>query len=398
VVFRSGSLSSAMRASMSVPGLMSPVEINGQKLVDGGLVNNVPIDEARSRCQADIAIAVNVGSPLLKADQIGSLLSVSAQMVNILTEQNVVRSLATLKPTDIYIKPDLEGITAGDFKRTSETADRGVAATEALADRLRPLAVSEPAYAAWSEKIQLARREAPEVHEIQIAGLKWVNPAMVEQHLGIKAGDRVSPPSINNDLMKTYGDGYYESVDYSLDDTLRERNILRVTPLEKSWGPNYLRYGISLDTNFKSDSSYTLRLAYQKTWLNRLGGELLAFGEIGSVNRVGVDYYQPVDERQRYFLETNLAYGSQVSSIYENDNKLAEYRVNRGEAKLGGGINLGTLGQVRAGWEEKWWDARLDVGSPFLRICRSATVAGLRRPTSIAPTASTSRPPAGSPG
>jgi NTE family protein len=76
---------------------MSPVEIDGQKLVDGGLVNNVPIDEARSRCQADIAIAVNVGSPLLKADEIGSLLSVSAQMVNILTEQNVVRSLATLK-------------------------------------------------------------------------------------------------------------------------------------------------------------------------------------------------------------------------------------------------------------------------------------------------------------
>jgi NTE family protein len=152
VVFREGSLSRAMRASMSVPGLMSPVEINGEKLVDGGLVDNVPIGEARSRCQADIVIAVNVGSPLLKADEIGSLLSVSAQMVNILTEQNVSRSLATLKPTDIYIKPDLEGITAGDFKRTSETADRGAKAAEALADRLRPLAVSEAAYAAWSGK------------------------------------------------------------------------------------------------------------------------------------------------------------------------------------------------------------------------------------------------------
>ena len=366
VVFRSGSLSSAMRASMSVPGLMSPVEIDGEKLVDGGLVNNVPIDEARSRCQADIAIAVNVGSPLLKADQIGSLLSVSAQMVNILTEQNVVRSLATLKPTDIYIKPDLEGITAGDFKRTSETADRGVAATEALADRLRPLAVSEADYAAWSENIQLARREAPKVHEIQIAGLKRVNPVMVEQHLGIKPGDAISPSSIKDDLMRTYGDGYYESVDYSLDDTVRERNILRVTPLEKSWGPNYLRYGVSLDSNFKSDSSYTLRLAYQKTWLNHLGGELLAFGEIGSVNRVGMDYYQPVDERQRYFLETNMSYGSQVNSIFQNDNKLAEYHVTKGVARLSGGINLGTLGQVRAGWEQNWWNAKLDVGSPFL--------------------------------
>ncbi|HCN67824.1 MAG TPA: patatin, partial [Candidatus Accumulibacter sp.] len=137
VVFRSGPLSSAMRASMSVPGLMSPVDIDGQKLVDGGLVDNVPIDEARARCQADVVIAVNVGSPLLKAEEIGSLLSVAAQMVNILTEQNVVRSLATLKPTDVYIKPDLEGISAGDFKRTSETADRGAAATDAVAAQLR---------------------------------------------------------------------------------------------------------------------------------------------------------------------------------------------------------------------------------------------------------------------
>jgi NTE family protein len=109
VVFRSGSLTTAMRASMSVPGLMSPVEINGEKLVDGGLVDNVPIGEARSRCQADVVIAVNVGSPLLKAEDISGLLSISVQMVNILTEQNVTRSLATLKATDIYIKPDLEG-------------------------------------------------------------------------------------------------------------------------------------------------------------------------------------------------------------------------------------------------------------------------------------------------
>ncbi|MEF8718242.1 MAG: hypothetical protein V5B44_11105, partial [Candidatus Accumulibacter necessarius] len=60
--------------------------------------------------------------------------------------------------------------------------------------------------------------------------------------------------------MRAYGDGYYEQVDYSLDDTLRDRNILRVTPLEKSWGPDYLRYGINLDSNFKTDSTYTCAL------------------------------------------------------------------------------------------------------------------------------------------
>jgi len=364
VVFRSGSLTTAMRASMSVPGLMSPVEINGEKLVDGGLVDNVPIGEARSRCQADVVIAVNVGSPLLKAEDISGLLSISVQMVNILTEQNVTRSLATLKATDIYIKPDLEGISAGDFKRTSETADRGVKAAESVADRLRLLAVSEAAYTAWTESIQVARRETPKIHEIQIAGLRLVNPAMVEQHIQVKPGDPVNPSVINPDLLRVYGDGYYQNVDYAMLDTLRDRNILRVMPLEKSWGPDYIRYGINLDSNFKSDSSYSLRLGYQKTWLNSLGAELLAIGEIGSTNGVAVDFYQPVDARQRYFLETNLKYVSKISSIYQNDNKLAEYRVLQGSARFGAGINLGALGQVRAGWEENWWNPKLDTGLP----------------------------------
>ena len=364
VVFRSGSLTTAMRASMSVPGLMSPVEINGEKLVDGGLVDNVPIGEARSRCQADVVIAVNVGSPLLKAEDISGLLSISVQMVNILTEQNVTRSLATLKATDIYIKPDLEGISAGDFKRTSETADRGVKAAESVADRLRLLAVSEAAYTAWTESIQVARREAPKIHEIQIAGLRLVNPAMVEQHIQVKPGDPVNPSVINPDLLRVYGDGYYQNVDYAMLDTLRDRNILRVMPLEKSWGPDYIRYGINLDSNFKSDSSYSLRLGYQKTWLNSLGAELLAIGEIGSTNGVSVDYYQPVDARQRYFLETNLKYVSKISSVYQNDNKLAEYRILQGSARFGAGINLGALGQVRAGWEENWWNPKLDTGLP----------------------------------
>ena len=364
VVFRSGSLTTAMRASMSVPGLMSPVEINGEKLVDGGLVDNVPIGEARSRCQADVVIAVNVGSPLLKAEDISGLLSISVQMVNILTEQNVTRSLATLKATDIYIKPELEGISAGDFKRTSETADRGVKAAESVADRLRLLAVSEAAYTAWAESIQVARREAPKIHEIQIAGLRLVNPAMVEQHIQVKPGDPVNPSVINPDLLRVYGDGYYQNVDYAMLDTLRDRNILRVMPLEKSWGPDYIRYGINLDSNFKSDSSYSLRLGYQKTWLNSLGAELLAIGEIGSTNGVSVDYYQPVDARQRYFLETNLKYVSKISGIYQNDNKLAEYRILQGSARFGAGINLGALGQMRAGWEENWWNPKLDTGLP----------------------------------
>ena len=136
VVLRDGSLTLAMRASMSVPGLLAPLNYRGRKLVDGGLVDNVPIREVRERCGAQVVIAVNVGSPPLPAEQVTGLLSVTTQMVALLTEQNVSASIAQLTRDDIYIKPDLGTITAGDFDRHAEAADRGRAATEALVERL----------------------------------------------------------------------------------------------------------------------------------------------------------------------------------------------------------------------------------------------------------------------
>ena len=363
VVFREGSLTRAMRASMSVPGLMAPIDHQGRKLVDGGLVDNVPIDEARSRCQADIVIAVNVGSPLMKAEDVGSLLSVSVQMVNILTEQNVTRSLASLKATDIYIKPDLTGITAGDFSRSSETADRGKAAAEALADRLKAYAVSEEDYAAWSNKIAYARQTAPHVDEVQVAGLKTVNPAALERHLRVKPGDSIDDGRLNQDMLRAYGDGWYESVDYSLL-TERDRNILRVLPVEKSWGPDYLRFGVSLYSDFKQDSSFTLRAAYDKTWLNSLGGELLVGAEIGRKNALAVDWYQPIEDRQRYFLESSASYSNETVGLYQDNHKLADYEKTKGSVSLGAGANVGLLGQLRVGWKQNWLDARLKTGIP----------------------------------
>jgi len=363
VVFRSGSLTKAMRASMSVPGLMSPVDYQGRKLVDGGLVDNVPIDVVRDHCQADIVIAVNVGSPLMKAEDVGSLLSVSVQMVNILTEQNVTRSLATLKPSDIYIKPDLEGISAGDFVKSSETADRGREAALAVTDRLQALAVSEEVYSAWVNRIAFVRTESPVIDEIQVAGLKVVNPAAVERQIEARPGERLDETTLNRDMLRIYGDGWFDSVDYSVL-TTRDRNILRVLPAEKIWGPNYLRFGLSLESNFREDSTYGLRVAYDKTWLNPLGGELIVAAEIGNSPGLLLDYYQPLEAQQRYFFESKLSYEGRPFNLYQNNDKVAEYWRTKGLVSAGVGMNIGLLGQVRAGWRQIWQEATLETGIP----------------------------------
>lgn len=365
VVFRDGALTKAMRASMSVPGLLAPVEDKGRKLVDGGLVDNVPIGEVRERCQADVVIAVNVGSPLLKAEEVGSLLSVSAQMINILTEQNVTRSLASLRPGDIYIKPDLEGLTAGDFARHAEAADRGHAAADAVRQQLAGLSAGTEDYAAWWKHIEVTSRVSPRIDQVEVVGLGRVNPVALERHLHVLPGQTIRPANINSDLLRMYGDGYYESVDYTVL-SQHDRNILRVMPVEKAWGPDYLRFAINLQADNNQGSSFGLRLGYHKTWLNSLGGELLITGDIGSTDRLGINLYQPLDSAQRFFVEGVAGVEQSPLNIYQNDRRIARYKVS--ESMLGAslGANVGLLGPVRLGWQERHRFFDLDIGLPSL--------------------------------
>lgn len=379
VVMHEGSLTQAMRASMSVPGLMAPVERDGRKLVDGGLVDNVPIGEARKLCKADVVIAVNVGSPLLKPDQIGSLLSVSAQMVNILTEQNVTQSLATLKPTDIYIKPDLDGISAGSFERSAETADRGRSAAAAASEQLRRLSVGDAQYARWWRRIDAPDTPPPPVDAIEIVGLDKVNPGDVERYIQQPIGQPLDTAALNDDLLRVYGQGFFERVDYSLTRE-RDRNILRVTPVEKSWGPDYLRFGLGLETNFGTGSTYLLRAAYHKTWANALGAEVLIGGEIGNKTRIAIDYYQPLEAQQRYFIEPVLSYERQNVYVFENDQKLAELDVYEVTGGVALGLRIGNLGSARVGWEQsrKWADTSIgSVLIPSYKVTYGGTFAAL---------------------
>lgn len=365
VVFRNGPLTTAMRASMAVPGLIAPVDHEGRKLVDGGLVDNLPIAEVRERCQADVVIAVNVGSPLLKPEEIGSLLSISAQMIGILTEQNVARSKALLRSGDIYVEPALDGITAGSFDRHAEAADQGRQAMEALAQRLGSLSLPPEQYAAWWRGIEVLRRTSPRIDEVQIVGLKQVNSAALERHLSMGAGDVIRPTMINRDLLRTYGDGWYESVDYTVVNE-RERNVLRVMPVEKRWGPDYVRLGLNLQADDKQGSSFGLRAALHQTWLNALGGDILYSGEIGSNTRFGIDYYQPLDARQQAFVQGITGIGRRRLNIYEDDKRLTQYLVSESEARLYAGVNVGLLGPLRAGWVERRWQYSPDIGPPFL--------------------------------
>jgi NTE family protein len=203
------------------------------------------------------------------------------------------------------------------------------------------------------------------VDEIQIAPLRLVNPEVVARHLGLRVDGTLDVDALDKGLLRAYGDGYYENVDYALLGS-QDRHILRVTPVEKSWGPDYLRMGVNLDTNFSQDSSYALRMAYHKTWLNSLGGEVIGGAELGRRSLARIEWYQPLQANQLLFADAAAGRVSELKSIYQDDARLAVYKSSQTFGTLGLGVNVGLLGQIHFQWRETLTEASLDAGSPLV--------------------------------
>jgi NTE family protein len=230
-----------------------------------------------------------------------------------------------------------------------------------LIPSLQHLSQPEPVYLAWWKGIEVTSRVSPRIDEVEIIGLKRVGPELVQRYLHATNGSTIRPTEINRDLLRMYGDGYYESVDYTVL-TQRERNILRVTPIEKSWGPDYLRLALNLETSTNSPATFGLRAAYHKTLLNSLGAEFITSVDVGFTNRLLFDFYQPLDRAQRFFVSTAAGVQQSHMDIYLDDQRVANYATKEAAVSVYAGMNIGLLGQVRLGWLERDRRFELDTG------------------------------------
>lgn len=350
VVLSQGSLATAIRASMAIPGAVNPVETDDRLLVDGGLTRNLPIDIAR-QLGVDVIIAVNVGTPLLKREQITSLLAVSEQMLAILTEANVKQSLTELRSGDVLITPSLENITSAGFDRLSEAAQAGEQAARSMEPQLARYSIDEQAYRQLTTaRFQGTRPPSTSIEEVRITGTDKVNPETVLEAMDSRPGKEFDAKTIDADLKRIYGRGDFESVSYSLIEEPGKGSVLAVDVAEKSWGPNYLRFGLALSSDFKGNSFFNLLASHRWTWLNPLGAEWRNDLQIGRNDRLRTEWYQPLTERQKFFVAPYLQFTRDPFDIFDDEgDRLARFRI----ATYGGGIDLGspigTVGEVRLG-------------------------------------------------
>jgi NTE family protein len=376
VVLASGSLAHAMRASMSVPGAIAPVERDGRLLVDGGIANNLPIDEARRLC-GEVIIAVNISTPPMKREQLTSALSITGQLINFLGKQTVDEQIRSLGERDVLIAPDLGDISSGSFDRAADAIRVGEEAARALADKLARYSVPAERYAAIRAAQVRSAQALGKVDEIRVEGLQRTNPEVVRQLIESQPGEPLTEEKLGADLRRVFGTRDFETISYRVVGGDTGPRALLIEPREKSWGPDYLRFGLGLASDFSGDSQFNLLAQYRRTWLNHLGAEWTTEAQIGQDTRLSTEFYQPLDNAGRWFVAPIALIGQITRGLFVGDDKVANYLISVAQAGVDAGAVLGTWGQLRLGPVWSRVHARVDTGSPLLPSLRETT-AGMR--------------------
>ncbi len=364
VVMSGGDLVTAMRASMSAPGVFTPVDMDGRLLVDGGLVNNLPTDIAR-QMNVDVLIVVDVSFPLYARDELTSPLSVTNQSVAIMVRNRTLEKRAVLKATDIIIDPQLGTMSSADFSRVPRALAAGEAAAQAVRTQLQALAVEDDAYQAYVNSRTPGLMQAPHIDFIQTDAASTRYAAAVDSVVGDLQGQVLDRARINDDLAALYSLDLFESIDYQLVNR-DEQTGLEFHLKPKSWGPNYVRVGINLEDDFAGNSRYNLAARLVMTDLNTLGAEWLTDVQIGDRPKFATEFYQPLSWQQRYFVAPRLEYGVRSVPLLSNNKLIAEYRVRNALASFDVGRELSNWGELRVGVQRGLGSSRVLVGDPLL--------------------------------
>jgi NTE family protein len=352
VVLHNGSLPLAVRASMAVPGLFSPVKIDGRTLIDGGAASNLPIDVAR-QMGADIVIAVDIGTPLKHADELDSMAAVTSQMIRFMMARNVDAQKATLRATDILLEPELGPLSFSDFGAMKLGVEVGREAAKQASARLAALSPGAAEYASWraglSHDAFLPSRTR--IDRIEVVTSGRVPPSRVEQAAQVQPGDVYDPVRIDSALGRFVREADLGSVSQTLTGPQGDR-VLQVEANEKSWGPNFLLFGVGLSTDFDGNGSFSLQIGHRLPWITQSGLSWRNDIVLGSQ-----DIGWHTELRQPIFGGVYLApYASirrnDVNFYGDNDTKgrpLAAFVQQDLRAGLDVGVPLGNWGEVRAG-------------------------------------------------
>jgi len=365
VVLGRGALSQAMRATMAIPGVFTPVHIENWLLVDGGAVNNVPANVVREM-GSDVVISVDVGADTItdnnEEEARASLVALMGRTIEAMMTGSIREAL---KNSDIVIDPDLRGLESMDWRKSGDLAERGYQAAEALGSKLLQYQLSEADYAAFMAARNAKRkRGAPAPEAIAVVGGTARDEAFIRQQLAGHMGKPFDERAFVNDLLAITGTDRYEYLTYGIAGVAgRPRLLIGVRP--KGYGPPFLNLSVEL-TNVDS-SSFAFNVGGRVTSydITTPGSELrMEFG-LGTRQLIGAELYQPFGAKG-LFVAPRGYFSRTGRNAYIDEEFVAEYRAKRTGAGIDLGWSTGRRAELRFGADIADVRGRRRIGIPDL--------------------------------
>ena len=350
-IFSSGDIVTAMRASMSLPALLAPVEYDGRLLVDGGMAMNIPV-EVGQQMGVDRVIVVDIGTPLKTREEITSLLSVTSQTMGFLTRRNSLVQLEKMRPQDILVSPELGPVGMLDFDQVDLIYQRGYKAAEALEEQLAGLGVDEETWSAYLAQRALPAAIDSPIEFIAIKNDGPVSDELIRVRISQPIGQALDREQLVDDIATIYALNYWEIIDYDI--IADERGSgLQINARTASWGTDKLKLGLTTASDLDGNSEINIGGSFLRKGITDLGGEFYSRIQVGDTTLFSAEFYQPLDVRSRFFVLPFAGYEHyEVLTLgpeYSATDTRGAWNVRRGTAELAGGINMFSSSQLRAG-------------------------------------------------
>ncbi|ASZ51204.1 patatin-like phospholipase family protein [Vibrio parahaemolyticus] len=322
VVIGNGYLVDAMMASMSVPGALPPYKLNGHMLVDGGVVNNMPVDVARAM-GADVVIAVDISTDYKTEDDFTGLFTVADQLSNYLVRRSTQQQVETLQEHDVYIRPNVGQMETVEFDKMPWAFQSGYDITKEMESKLAGLRLSNTEYQKYIDHKQEVRKKLVYgddrvVDEIVIVNNTHYSDVLLTNRLELETGRKIETAEIEKAVENLYALDRFELITYHFEE-VDGSNLLVFDVNEKSWGPNYLNFRFFLEDDFDTDSQYGIGMSTNFTNLNSHGAEMALNVEMGTDKLIEAELYSPVLSSQEFFVAGKVAYSSEGRNLPVSD-------------------------------------------------------------------------------
>ncbi len=344
VVLQDGLLSQALRATMSIPGAFTPVEINGQILVDGGLLDNVPADVVQSM-GSDIIIAVNCNQNN-KSNDMRKIVPFLMSAINTVLIDNTNRSL---RYADCVIHPEVGNLSFIDWKAVDEFIKAGYLAAAQQSELLKQYQVDDQTWQEYLENRSALKRNLIPVPEgIEIIGVNEINEESIRKKLQQFIGRTIDPTALETALTELMGSGLYECLNYNII-IQNQIPVLYITAKEKSYGPPFI--GAIFQTSFVDDQA-NFNLGARMTSFNVVGpySELRTDMSLGTDPALSFELYKPVFNNH-WFLAPKISVEQSHQNLFEGDDRINDFQVNNKNLGCDIGYNFNKFSELRVGYE-----------------------------------------------